>query len=251
MTELKRLTTRPSTADQVLALISRPVFATDLESLDAGLAVELDLQELGSSAADDLGNSVKESDVDLKISKSLHQALLPVISARPALIGEAGLWEWLALDPFRDYFLERWCGGKKWLDDPSLERPKDASLLRARVVPASVKSQARHAILRLYIYADCAYTSDTSYSTLSLLFEMDQDINTAIFERRLGLSPGLSMHLAEAATSIDGPGRRARRRAFFREVNLMMSTVSPEYLLMTEDGEQELETLLQNIADAV
>jgi len=250
MTALNRLTTRPTTPDQVLTLVSKSVMATDVESVAAGLSVELDLHGIGSSAASDLANSSKESDVDLMISKALHQALLPVVSERPTLIGDGGFWEWLALDPFRDYFLERWCGGKEWLTDASLDRPKDASLLRARLVSASVKSQARHAILRLYIYADCAYAFDNSYSKLPVLFEMDQDINTAIFERRLGLSPGLSILLADAATSIVGPGRRERRRGFFREVNLMMSTVSPEFLLATKEGEQELRTLLQNVADA-
>ena len=251
MTELNRLTTRPLTAGQVTAMMSKPISADDVEGIATGLSVEVDLRGIGSGAATDLANSCKESDVDQMISKSLHQALLPIVSTRPALIGEGGLWEWLALDPFRDYFLERWCGGKEWLADSSLERPKDASILRARLVPASVKSQARHAILRLYILADCAYTIEGSYSKLPLLFEMDQDINTAIFERRLGLSPGLSMLLAEAATSIEGPRRRTRRRTFFREVNLMMSTVSPEFLLASADGEQELRTLLRNIADAV
>ena len=246
MVQLRVLRTSPRDVRQIELALRSSIEDLETENLMPGF--EVDLETLNADASFRLLAGEDVADVDTTLARELHKALSPLFLARPGLLGEARLWDWMAVDPFRQYFLRRWCGGEIWLTDPVAERPKDASVMRAKLIPQSVKSQARHAIMRLYLYADCAMAFDGSYSKLDLILGIDQDVNTAIFERKLGLSSGLAILLAEASSTITGPGKRERRRHFFREVNLMLSTVSPEFLLMDDDGKNELVVLLDAIA---
>ena len=249
MVQLCALKTSPRDARQVELALRSSIDGLETETVIPSFEVGLETLNADASASLLAGKDV--ADVDAILACDLHKAISPLFSASPGLLGEARLWEWMAIGPFRQYFLNRWCGGEVWLTDPVADRPKDATVLRAKLMPQSVKSQARHAIMRLYLYADCAMAFDGSYSKLDLILGMDQDVNTAIFERKLGLSSGLAVLLAEAANTISGPGKRKRRRGFFREVNLMLSTVSPEFLLMDDDGKKELALLLESIATTV
>ena len=251
MYELKKLAGGLKNVLEVEAALGRPADQLQTVSLSPFKAIGVDLHSLGKKVEDKLVKGEPESGVYAFLGEQLHLALAPVIAENPFLIGESAFWEWLALDTFRSYFLRRWCDGGTWLENPEVDRPMDSSILRAKLQPSSVKSQARHAILRLYLYADCAFEFDGTYQKLSLIHGLDQDVPGAIFERRLGLSAGLSIYLAEAANSISGPGKRAKRRRFFREVNLMLSTVSPEFLLMDSTRRSDLVLLLDGIAVSV
>lgn len=256
MNELRKMSQNVKNVREIELALCSSVDELITDPIPYTKSLAIDMNSLGTTVFVKLVNGEDESAVDAFLAEQLHVALSPVIAESPALIGDPRFWEWLVLGPFRSYFLLRWCGGGEWLenqeeDRPDVERPKDATILRAKLLPNNVKSQARHAILRLYLYANCAYEFDGSYGKLVLLHGIDQDVNTAIFERRLGLSAGLSIFLAEAANSITGPKKRKKRRRFFREVNLMLSTVSPEFLLMDTDGKNELALLLDGIAVSV
>jgi hypothetical protein len=249
MTQIKMLRTSLRGPREIEVALRTQAF--DLET-DLILASTVEsVEDLGNAAASELKAGIDISMVDKNLARGLHKALAPLFAVDAGLLGESRLWEWMAVDPLRQYFLHRWCDGGIWLSDSSAARPKDASLLRAKLIPQSVKSQARHVVMRLFLYGECAIAFDGSYDRLGLITEIDQDVNTAIFERRLGLSSGLAIHLAEAANSISGPGKRRRRRQFFREVNLMLSTVSAEFLLMSPEGAGELTALLDAIAVSV
>lgn len=251
MYELKKLAEGLKNVLEVESALRSSAEQLKTVSLSPFKAIGVDLHSLGKKVEDKLVKGEPESGVDAFLGEQLHLALAPVIAENPSLIGESAFWEWLALDTFRSYFLRRWCDGGTWLENPEVDRPMDSRILRAKLQPSSVKSQARHAILRLYLYADCAFEFDGTYQKLALIHSLDQDVPGAIFERRLGLSAGLAIFLAEAANSITGPDKRRKRRRFFREVNLMLSTVSPEFLLMDTDGKNELALLLDGIAVSV
>jgi hypothetical protein len=251
MNELRKLSHNVKNVQEIEFALRSSVDELNTDPVPYAKSFAIDMDSLGKTVFIKLVNGEDESAVDAFLAEQLHVALSPVIAESPALIGESGFWEWLVLVPFRSYFLLRWCEGGEWLENQEVDRPKDATILRAKLLPTNVKSQARHVILRLYLYANCAFEFDGNYGKLSLLHSIDQDVNTAIFERRLGLSAGLSIFLAEAANSITGPKKRSKRRRFFREVNLMLSTVSPEFLLMDANGKNELSLLLDGIAVSV
>jgi len=67
----------------------------------------------------------------------------------------------------------------------------------------------------------------------------DLDIPGAVFERKLGLSPTLALLLCKYAAMIS---KRNNRRVFFKQVNLLLSSVAMEFL-----SESEIEDYLQKL----
>ena len=207
------------------------------------------LEAAAQKAAKDLGDSVALGAVDKVLAIVLHEELAPIRKSAPGVLNDVVFWQWLALNPFREYSLARWCSDLPPLNE-IVEPP--SSLTRLTLTSGSVKSHARHSVRRLYIYAECCHLYDGSYQHLGKILDADQDIPGAVFERRLGLSPSLAMALFDIASqfsptkktdSVPGVSARTKRREFFKQVNLLGSTVSVEFL-----SEAEIVKYLTDIA---
>jgi hypothetical protein len=207
------------------------------------------LAAAAQKASKDLGDSVALGTVDKALAILLHEELAPIRTSAPGILNDVAFWQWLALNPFREYSLARWCSDLPEFD-AIVEPP--SSLGRLTLTSGSVKSHARHSVRRLYIYADCCHLYDGSYKHLGKILDADQDIPGAVFERRLGLSPLLSMALFDVASQFmptkktdatSGVSARTKRREFFKQVNLLGSTVSVEFL-----SEAEIVKYLTDIA---
>lgn len=182
--------------------------------------------------------SAQIREADIEIAELLHEALAPLREEAPWMLHRRDFWEWLALDPFRDYSLRRWCNVDQVVPD-SADVPAESKLGRFLMQPANVKSQARHALRRLYILADCSVSCSGTYVELPELLPLDTDIPGAIFERKIGLSPRLALVLSRIATSFVSTPKsgslpavpaRKKRRDFFKQVNLLVSSVAAESL---------------------
>ena len=207
------------------------------------------LEAAALKATTELGNSVALGTVDKALAIVLHEELAPIRKSAPGVLNDVVFWQWLALNPFREYTLARWCKDLPLLSEIT-EPP--SSLSRFTLTSGSVKSHARHSVRRLYIYAECCYLYDGTYQHLGKILDADQDIPGAVFERRLGLSPSLAMALFDVASqftptkktdSAPSISARTKRREFFKQVNLLGSTVSVEFL-----SEAEIVKYLTDIA---
>ena len=213
-------------------------------------AIRKKIEEASNVAAKSLG-VLDLATVDEQLAKALHAELAPLRKSTPWLLNDPMLWEWLAFNPCRGYVLERWCDGDSWLPDATSETVP-TGLKRMLIKADSVHHHARHAVRRLYIYADCSYSYDSSYDHVSEILEADLDISGAVFERRLGLAPLLSLLLIRVASKFSatkkGPSSKAvsareKRRDFFKQVNMLAATVALEYL-----DEATLSEYLEGIA---
>jgi hypothetical protein len=195
------------------------------------------IRDAAQSAADDLEAGLDLGMVDEALAKVLHTELAPLRASTPWVLNDPLLWQWLAFHPLREYTLRRWCGGPEWLDDPDLAPPTGA--MRFVLTAGSVKTHARHSARRLYLYADCSQSYDGTYDQLGLILGVDQDILGAVFERKLGLSSLMALVLIRVASTFAATKKTAttksvaardKRRDFFRQVNLLVSTVAVEFL---------------------
>jgi hypothetical protein len=208
------------------------------------------IEEASNLAAKSLG-VLDLATVDEQLAKVVHAELAPLRKSTPWLLNDPRFWEWLAFNPCRGYALERWCEGDGWLPEATPETVP-TGLKRLTIKADSVKHHARHAVRRLYIYADCSYSYDASYNHVSEILEADLDISGAVFERRLGLAPLLALLLIRVASkfsatkkgpSSKGISAREKRRDFFKQVNMLAATVALEYL-----DEATLSDYLEGIA---
>jgi len=257
MTEIRILDSTLSDTQSVVSALRnfRNLRTTEVTS-NGKKSIDIDgLTDLNTTAAKRIRDEGSEAVADIDLARELHEALQPVRNSAPWLLNEQGFWEWMAVMPFRDYTLERWCGGSSWLDDESIEQPQDSRILRYVMKPGSVHSQSRHVIRRLYIYADCSIAFDNTYDHLNTIVGVDLDIPGAVFERKLGLSPTMAVVLCRTAGSISATKKtssspavsaRDKRRRFFSQVNLLASTVSLEFL-----SEPELSQYLDEIVRAI
>jgi hypothetical protein len=232
-----------SAADVVTNLEGgREVFPADVVELGDGSTVSIaSLDRFGKSAIQSMNvedaSSVRSADI--KLAQDLHESLGPIRDLCPWLLNAREFWEWLAFCELREYALARWCGGSEWLINSEISRPKDSALERFLMLPDSVHSQSRHVIRRLYIYADCSFSFDGTYDHIPVILAEDLDIPGAVFERKLGLSPTLAVALCRAANKLGAVKKtddakaisaRSKRRKFFKQVNLLVSSVAMEFL---------------------
>lgn len=232
-----------SAADVVTNLEGgREVFPADVVELGDGSTVSIaSLDRFGKSAIQSMNvedaSSVRSADI--KLAQDLHESLGPIRDHCPWLLNAREFWEWLAFCELREYALARWCGGSEWLINSEISRPKDSALERFLMLPDSVHSQSRHVIRRLYIYADCSFSFDGTYDHIPVILAEDLDIPGAVFERKLGLSPTLAVALCRAANKLGAVKKtddakaisaRSKRRKFFKQVNLLVSSVAMEFL---------------------
>jgi len=188
-------------------------------------------------SARDLQSGAAIGSVDADLAEVLHRELAPVRTSAPWVLNDPLFWQWLAFLPLRSYTLRRWCDGGDWVDDPDREVPR--GVIRFVLTAGSVKTHARHSVRRLYLYAECSHAYDGTYDHLDEILGADQDIVGAVFERKLGLSPLMALVLITTAAKFAATKKsaseasvsaRKKYREFFRQVNLLVSTVAVEYL---------------------
>ena len=221
----------------------------DLNEIVAGLAV------VGSRAASKLETRARSNaEVDAELAESLHTLLGPVRQSMPELLNEARFWEWIALGPLCQYGLMRWCGGGAWLLDPLLPIPKQAA--RFLMNSSNIHSHHRHLVRRLYLFAECSLVGG-DYSALPTVFG-DLDRAQSVFERKLGLSPRIAYALIHVTSTIGAndsvgvtPHKDVRywRRKFFKQVNVLVSTVALEFLDTNQMIEFFREILIEVLAE--
>lgn len=242
MTNICLLKDQLVSTGQIIDCLKSSVILATPYMLDDGSSVSIrDLKPFSRSAATkiDGGDGTSTRFADIELAKEIHVALEPVKLKCPWVLSERGFWEWLAFSELREYGLARWCEGDSWLNNPQISSPKESKLQRFVMQSDSIHSQSRHVIRRLYIYAECSIVYDGTYDHVSVVLADDLDIPGAVFERKLGLSPTLALLLCKYAAMISN---RSGRRVFFKQVNLLLSSVAMEFL-----SESEIEDYLQKL----
>ena len=242
MTNICLLKDQLISAAQIITCLKSSAVTTMPVVLHDGSSVTIsDLRTPSHVAATkiDGGDGAFTRDADIKLAEELHRALAPVRSECPWVLSERGFWEWLAFSELKEYALVRWCEGDSWLNNHEISGPADSKLQRFVMQSDNIHSQSRHVVRRLYIYADCSMMYDGTYDHVPVVLAEDLDIPGAVFERKLGLSPTLALLLCKYATMIS---KRYDRRVFFKQVNLLLSSVAMEFL-----SESEIEDYLQKL----
>ena len=247
-----------SSADDVVSNLQGGMFPASAIELTDGSTISIpSLREFGNFAVQAMKiedtDSVRTSDI--KLAEEIHQSFEPIRENCPWVLNSKGFWEWLAFSELKEYALARWCGGSDWLKDSGIPRPKPSALDRFLMSPDSVHSQSRHVIRRLYIYADCSFSYDGTYYHLPVILADDLDIPGAVFERKLGLSPTLAVSLCKAAKNLKAVEKtdetkaiaaRPKRRKFFKQVNLLVSSVAMEFL-----SDDQIDEYLNDLVDEI
>ena len=195
--------------------------------------IEQQFIAIGEGISENLKDNPDASAMDAWLAEKLHVALAEVRVKCAWILNDAPFWHWLSFDVFSEYSIARWCGGSGWIKDRNQPEPGRSSLERMTVLASNIHSHNRHALRRLYIYADCSFSYDATYGHLQMMLNSDLDLVSAIFERRLGIINKFAVVLFKEALKLTKSpvmNARDRRRKFFREVNLLLSTVSPEFL---------------------
>lgn len=236
---LERVTNDVSTPTAVVNILRQSVDLQTEQIANSRLTSKelADIEQLfidiGHEVSKNLSKEPDASLMDGWLAQELHIALTEVRVKSPWILNDAAFWHWLSFDVFSEYSVARWCGGTTWLSNRDLPQPPDSGLMRMTVSATSVKTHNRHALRRLYIYADCSFSYDGTYDHLPLMLNSDLDIASAVFERRLGIINKFAVLLCKEAVKLVKSATmsaRDRRRKFFREVNLLLATVSPEFL---------------------
>ncbi len=212
-----------------------------LSNPDANLSnfpiVRVENKEISIDLSLDISKSnlkdVSTQKFETQCAEKLYKALETVRQAEPNLIFDPKFWAYINLYPMREYNLARWCGGAG-LFGKSL--PAELSVGYFFTKRGDLKGHTRCGARRLYIAAHACQAADGNLNNLSKFF-LDTDLYTGIFERRMSLDADLAVGLA---TSLESASR-AERRFVLRSVQLMLSTISLEYL-----DSQQKKTLIQS-----
>ena len=181
--------------------------------------------------------AISTATVEAKIAQELYEALSPAMKAEPKLLADPGLWAWVSLVPMRDYMIARWFKSLASSESDSAEETKFDYFYTNR---NNLKRHTRCGTRRLYIAAAACIKADGDFGNLKKFFE-STDLYTGIFERRLGLDSEIAVELVVALSGKD----RAVARYVLRSVELMLSTVSLEYL----DRNQKRKLIADAISD--
>ena len=189
--------------------------------------------EIGKKERD----AISTAKVEAKIAQELYEALDPALKAEPNLLSDPGVWAWVSLVPMREYMVARWSKALESADSDSNEETKFDYFYTNR---NNLKRHTRCGTRRLYIAATACKKADGDFGNLVKFFE-STDLYTGIFERRLGLDSEIAVELVVALNGKD----RAVARYVLRSVELMLSTVSLEYL----DRNQKRKLIADAISD--
>ncbi len=186
-------------------------------------------------------DSISTATIEAKIAQELYEALAPALKAEPKLLADPGVWAWVSLVPMRDYMVARWTQSLATSDsDSDSDSVEEAKLDYFYTNRNNLKRHTRCGTRRLYIAAAACIKADGDFGNLKKFFE-STDLYTGIFERRLGLDSEIAVELVVALSGKD----RAVARYVLRSVELMLSTVSLEYL----DRSQKRKLITDAIAE--
>ena len=184
-------------------------------------------------------DAISTAAVEAKIAQELYEALAPALKAEPNLLAEPGVWAWVSLVPMREYMVARWSKSLASADSDS-DSYQETKFDYFYTHRNNSKHHTRCGTRRLYIAAAACIKADGDFANLKKFFE-STDLYTGIFERRLGLDSEIAVELVVALSGKD----RAVARYVLRSVELMLSTVSLEYL----DRNQKRKLIADAIAD--
>lgn len=177
--------------------------------------------------------------VEAKIAQELYEALAPALKAEPNLLADPGVWAWVSLVPMREYMVARWSKSLASADSDS-DSNEETKFDYFYTNRNNLKQHTRCGTRRLYIAAAACVRADGDFGNLKKFFE-STDLYTGIFERRLGLDSEIAVELVLALSGKE----RAVARYVLRSVELMLSTVSLEYL----DRNQKRKLIADAISD--
>ncbi len=140
---------------------------------------------------------------------------------------DPALWNWLAIDPFQRFVLHRWFKGEKPQPGSAVSAQ---SMIRWSLKP-TMRGFANHAIARLYWSAEHLGRDNDHALTRAALSK--QDLFKNVFERELCLHPPA----ARACISRYAGGTEEEWRCGIKDLNLVLSTTSVEYLEEPEIAE--------------
>jgi hypothetical protein len=183
--------------------------------------------------------AISTSAVEAKIAQELYEALAPALKAEPNLLADPGVWAWVSLVPMREYMIARWSKSLASADSDS-DSNEETKFDYFYTNRNNLKQHTRCGTRRLYIAAAACIKADGDFGNLKKFFE-STDLYTGIFERRLGLDSEIAVELVVALSGKD----RAVARYVLRSVELMLSTVSLEYL----DRNQKRKLIADAISD--
>jgi len=188
--------------------------------------VKIDKREISFDLSIDINKSnfgdVATQSFETQCAEKLYKALEPVRQADPNLLFDPRIWAFINLYPMREYNLARWCDGVG-LFGKTL--PAEMPVGYFFTKRGDLKGHTRCGARRLYIAAHACQASDGNLNNLSKFFS-DTDLYTQIFERRMSLDSELALALAIKLETLS----RAERRFALRSVQLMLATISLEYL---------------------
>jgi len=183
--------------------------------------------------------AISTAAVEAKIAQELYEALAPALKAEPNLLADPGVWAWVSLVPMREYMVARWSKSLASADSDS-DSNEETKFDYFYTNRNNLKQHTRCGTRRLYIAAAACIKADGDFGNLKKFFE-STDLYTGIFERRLGLDSEIAVELVAALSGKD----RAVARYVLRSVELMLSTVSLEYL----DRNQKRKLIADAISD--
>ncbi len=181
----------------------RPKSLPASQPLDDALAGPIDGDGVRAALEDaaQIASGVDRSDpkqrapVDARVVELIHG---PLEALTHQAASDPGFWTWLACGPGRAFTWMRWSD----LDPvPADSAAVDAALnakgsqvaKRFRMVSSGLHGVSRHALARLWWLGD---SLDGDYDAAAKMLA-NQDVFQAVYERKIGLAPGLSRTLIE------------------------------------------------------
>lgn len=155
---------------------------------------------------------------DAQLAPILHEAMRSV--ERRNLLDHR-LWQWLCLEPLREYVLARWCDGAA-VD--AVDGFKMSQLNRFVGGP-TLNGVGRNALARLFWGAETAFVDTGKYDDCRAVFA-SADLFVGVFERKIGLRPQAAMAIIRRL--IGEP--EAYRREALKRMNFVLSTTALEAL---------------------
>ena len=248
------------TLDQLILALSSPAESLDAENAP-GLPPAIELEVIGMAidaaevsdglakagklaAASNREDAKKRAPIDAEVLEHIHA---PLAGLSHEAASNRGLWTWLACGPGRDFIWMRWTDLEETPTaqsavDAALNAPGSDLVRRFRMTSPGLNGVSRHAIARLWWLCD---SSAGDYEAAAKILG-NQDVFQAIFEREIGVVPGLAPLLAEVFDlgTDDAPTGSDFRLKVMKTINQMASVTKIETL-----SPAEMRSLLEAIKE--
>lgn len=162
-----------------------------------------------------------DSASDAELAPTVHQTFrhLP-----HRVVVDASFWQWLTVEPFRDYTTARWAPGG--VLTPGVEI--GSGLAERFLARPTLGGMARNALARLFWCAHTMGDADEDY-VLTKRMLSSQDLFVGVFEREIGLVPAVARMSARELVGLSEADRRlALRRLLLRGSAVTLETLSED-----------------------